>query len=605
MFKIRFLLFLFALTTLSAYGQLPTKYWKIPRSIVDRYFSIHFSSNDLDRITVNERGNSVVYWSQHPSNANINKNFEEYILINENFKILSYSFDSSTKNYIDETLTQRAWLEIPEGVDVPKTVKQTVLWENFSNQLNQPTNRHSPICFKLVHYEIPVRLLSHIKTAKYIDADILKLMRKKNEYGEDVILWPINPEDSKYYKKVQSFLSENKIDYKRVRKMELIGFLTASRSIFVFDPKTKIITSFKVGTDRTGGIWHKKEMKYHDINFGRHVSNHLYNTQKHFNFRVYRPLLETMGFYIGSKGLTVSVREYPKDFLTGKRYLLPGFSAVHQRAGREIAEKNGSHDPGAFWRKHYNTRLAYAIGELSVFAGMAYESAHGQQFLIELDENFHPTGKIYARDLIDCYYFNAFFNHSIGKSHNMGWDSKYIHEQIYVRFGVFKSIWAPSWIFSPAEQEKIKAELSPNILDIPETYDEDYYYRRDTDTEDRNRLEMRMVNKEDIWVKEFYNVFEGLYQTVTGVDINRYKTSLGSGGSTETYITHVYLDNPVLGKIIGVLTGSSGTNPHTIFAHHLSNVPCFQGAEKNERGISCKKILDNIENQLDNLSYLK
>ena len=86
----------------------------------------------------------------------------------------------------------------------------------------------------------------------------------------------------------------------------------------------------------------------------------------------------------------------------GKHYI-PGFSVLHEEEGKHIAKLNGSDDPAEFWKEHYIKPLGRGIAELFAMTGLAYDSPHSQNFLVELDNNFKPTGKIVFRDLGDSY----------------------------------------------------------------------------------------------------------------------------------------------------------------------------------------------------------
>jgi hypothetical protein len=98
----------------------------------------------------------------------------------------------------------------------------------------------------------------------------------------------------------------------------------------------------------------------------------------------------------GETGEGFLIREL--SFLGSGNYYLPAFSLPY--VGREIAEYNGA-EPEAFWKTHYAKVLGRAKAQLLLRYGLQMETPNAQNFLIELDPDLRPTGRIVIRDLSD------------------------------------------------------------------------------------------------------------------------------------------------------------------------------------------------------------
>ena len=127
------------------------------------------------------------------------------------------------------------------------------------------------------------------------------------------------------------------------------------------------------------------------------------------------------------------------------KYYLPGFSALHDVNGRKIAELNGSKDPFAFWTKHYIEATGRALGELAARTGMQLDSPHSQNFLIELDTNYKPTGRIVIRDMAD-FYVHSRYMEAMSPQHLEGYYEKNILNKISASFGPLHGNKFPSWV---------------------------------------------------------------------------------------------------------------------------------------------------------------
>jgi hypothetical protein len=259
--------------------------------------------------------------------------------------------------------------------------------------------------FILENYEIPLRLVDKDVAAR-TDARILNsLIFEKN--GEKYLRWVINPEDTKWYLEVEKWLRGEGLSTNRHKYFE--GYQTASRSYIVVDPKTGVEFSVKVSTDNTGGSWTDKKQEADNTMRTRLIIEYIHEVSRKIGgFKHIILVDEPAGFGIRSIDQGMVVRVYDGLGTNGCTFV-PGFSIMHEKMGTELAKLNGSDDPKDYWNEHYNKPLARAFAEYFAATGMTYTSAHSQNFLVELDQNKKPTGKIVFRDPVGSYISRPFF----------------------------------------------------------------------------------------------------------------------------------------------------------------------------------------------------
>ncbi|MBC7712158.1 MAG: hypothetical protein H7177_02400, partial [Rhizobacter sp.] len=107
------------------------------------------------------------------------------------------------------------------------------------------------------------------------------------------------------------------------------------------------------------------------------------------------------------------------DLPNDTHFYIPAFSIMHEHEGVRIAKLNGSDDVVKFWDKHLVQPLANAMAEYFAVTGAWYDSPHAQNFLIELDSEMKPTGRVVLRDLGDSYLLEDFV-----KNTNFAWIMK-------------------------------------------------------------------------------------------------------------------------------------------------------------------------------------
>ncbi len=320
-----------------------------------------------------------------------------------------------------------------------KQVAQLVHWETKSN------NRYvrSEEEFKIKHFEIPLRLLEKNMSPDAPGQLNQSLFFEKN--GETYVRWIINPEDTRWYLEVEKFLKDNNVD--TTTHEYFLAHLTASRSIILEDPNSGYTFSAKVSTDHTGGKWTEKKMYYKDAVDIRKISD-LVRERVATNYTEnIVPLYEPLLLGIPSLDQGMMIRDLG-ELNEGKVYYLPAFAALAQSVGVDIAKQNGSDKPVAFWNEHYMKSIGKALAQYASAMGATYDSPHSQNFLIELDENMKPTGRIVLRDLADIYLMKEFYT-NINRQDLIESYTKERNVQagrIPVIFGPLQGGHAPSWI---------------------------------------------------------------------------------------------------------------------------------------------------------------
>ena len=281
-----------------------------------------------------------------------------------------------------------------------KSVEEFVEWEVESNAVS--TKEAETI--QVEHFEIP---LSEVEKdlAPYLPPEVSDaLVFEKN--GKQFVRWLINPDDSKWHLEMAKYLESKGLDSTHYKYFT--GNRTASRSVILTDPRTKYSFSVKASTNSTGGHWTDKRQEFDDSFDIRFMNDFINQMNKVKKLDDVVTFLEPAAFGIRSVNQGIVVRLIDQ-MASGKKYYLPGFSALHSEEGARIAKLNGSDDPGQFWNEHYMKPLGKALAQLTAIVGIQYDSPHSQNFLIELDDKLKPTGKIALRDFGDIYVQEEFF----------------------------------------------------------------------------------------------------------------------------------------------------------------------------------------------------
>lgn len=284
---------------------------------------------------------------------------------------------------------------------ISSSSQQLVDWETKANNIAVRSNE----VFRVEHYEIPLKYLQS-DFDESLDPDVKKsLIFTKN--GEQYVRWPINPEDTTWHLEIKKFLEDHSVESEPKKFFD--GYLTASRSMIMVNPTNGATFSLKVSTDKTGGKWSSKKLIWADAQQVRRISKYVKGTVPQMQTEHLVIMDEPLALGLTDKNidqalLVRSLNDLPED----GHYYIPGFAIFHEKEGPRIAKLNGSTNPVEFWTKHLVDPLANAMAEYFAVTGSWYDSPHAQNFLVELDREMKPTGKIVLRDLGDAYLFEDF-----------------------------------------------------------------------------------------------------------------------------------------------------------------------------------------------------
>ena len=321
---------------------------------------------------------------------------------------------------------------------ISNNTQQLVTWETKANAVSTRSNE----VIRVEHYEIPLRLLQ-ADFDETLEPEIKSsIIFKKN--GEQYVRWLINPEDSKWHLEVKAFLQKNNLD--STPKKFFDGYLTASRSMILVNPDNGATFSLKVSTNLTGGKWSDKQQTWKDAQQVRRMNKYVKATlpKMHTEHLVIMDEPLAMGIKELDQGMIMrSLNDLPND----THYYIPAFSIMHEKEGVRIAKLNGATDPVKFWDQHLVQPLANAMAEYFAVTGAWYDSPHAQNFLVELDQDMKPTGRMVLRDLGDSYLLKDFVENT-----NFAWimkdweEGKVVSGQMHTGIGFLHGNESDSWL---------------------------------------------------------------------------------------------------------------------------------------------------------------
>ncbi|NUN04837.1 MAG: hypothetical protein HUU57_03650 [Bdellovibrio sp.] len=297
------------------------------------------------------------------------------------------------------------------------------------------------------HFNIPLELVDTDFAARFSEEYRKHFIFER--HGKKFIRWILNPEDTKWGEEVAVyFVKEHNI--KLERKFYFKGYKTASRSYIVEDPQKKIQFSVKSSTNNTGGQWADKKQPVGEAIDSRLNADILYEIQQKRPFEHAIVMDEPAILKLPAIDQAVVIRDLSglNDAKSGMIYL-PGFAVLHETAGALIAKANGSNNPYSFWTTHYIKAVARAMGEFGARTGMQFDSPHSQNFLVELDANYRPTGRIVLRDLADFFVNKRIMRalHSNAKYYFANFtQTENVRDNILAGFGPLHGNHPPSWI---------------------------------------------------------------------------------------------------------------------------------------------------------------
>jgi hypothetical protein len=290
---------------------------------------------------------------------------------------------------------EHLFLQGPPPIALPESAQQFVDWETLKNKASQRSNKP----FWIQHLEIPLKSLKEFKL-DMLDPEIYKSMVFTKD-GIDYVRWILNPEDTKHGVELREKLSRQGISFREGQ--HFIGYLTASRSCIVQDPVSGVVFSIKASTNETGGKWKNKKHPAIEAEAAVMMTDYLNKNEQDKKSDVLRFVPEPLAFTFDGADQAISIRQYSHfNDPTQEFRLIPFFTAVHETEGKRLAEINGSSNPLQFWADHLVTPAGTAIAEFVMRYGLILNSPHPQNFLIEVDRNNKPTGRIFFRDTADA-----------------------------------------------------------------------------------------------------------------------------------------------------------------------------------------------------------
>lgn len=353
-----------------------------------------------------------------------------------------------------------------------KAIKKLVQYETGANAASTRTSA----MIMLPHVEIPIEMVG-LDFAERLDPKIAKsLVIEKN--GKKYVRWILNPEDTKWGKELLAHFATKGLVLDVQYHFQ--GYQTASRSYITEDPTTGAEFSVKSSTDVTGGAWRDKKQPVGEAVDGRLTSDFMFEQNQKRPFENFTVMDEPAILKLDAIDQAVVIRDLgPIKNPRNKTFLVPGFSVLHEDLGKQIALQNGSADPQAFWTEHYIKVAGRALGELAARTGIQFDSPHSQNFLVELDANYRPTGKLVLRDMSDLYLDVTYLNALLGEKNKLvenftQTDNK--HDYIAAGFGPLHGNKSPSWVST--------AQYSA-------------------------------------WKDVFFNEFDSTFKTISGYDLNK------------------------------------------------------------------------------------
>jgi hypothetical protein len=440
--------------------------------------------------------------------------------------------------------------------------RQLMNWEYYFNTVakDRLVSRPSfhPQYFLIPQSEVQMhrpRQQLHQQKELVRDSLIENLVAEKKE-GKEFVRWFINPEDSHYHPLLTKYLAQKGLDSKLYNyprndfeNLEL-GHKSASRSSFIYPENSNgQAVSFKTSTNRTGGLWYlDKELRSLDIADSMTATEISEQVSERLNLGNIVLAKEPLAMLIKAQDIDQAVvfRSYG-DFSQNGNHLLPGFSALHETEGKDLALHNAvdpeSTNTANYWRKHYAAPLGRALADFIFTHHLNPTSIHSQQVLIELDPNYLPTGKIVMRDFNDSALLKPLWKEEKDQELVNNWsETKANH--LHLLFRIFHGSAVPSWIHE-VEGEK------------------------------------------DRWVDTYFENFENRFAHLLNISVDQ-------------------LREKGLVKLDRAKDMKSWDLSHPVFKKWIAAQECFKGREKTSYGLNCEDVLDCFrgENQYSRHRFL-
>ncbi|MFZ4715621.1 MAG: hypothetical protein ACOYL6_18000 [Bacteriovoracaceae bacterium] len=359
------------------------------------------------------------------------------------------------------------------GKGLPKNVLKWIEWETKANSAGIRSMEE----ISLKHFEIP---LSKIKSVigKNLDPQVYQsLIFEKN--GESYVRWIINPEDTEWAGDLGAHLRSLGLDSTHYTYFK--GYLTASRSMVIYDEVLDVFFSAKVSTNKTGGKWQNKKLSAKQAMQSAVVNTEMVEIEEKIGFVNTKFMHEPLSFAMEEidQGMVIRSLDIFKD--NPSKYYLPGFSAVHPVVGKSIAELNGSDNPAKYWLNNGVKLHARSNAEFVAVTGRNPEAGHWQNHLFELDENFKSTGYAVFRDFSDSEILKNIHEHFSNQESLNWWPENHVKSTMSIPAGPVRGNKAPPWL----------------------PWDSDTYGK------------MTMQD----WLSQYFDVFNNEFSRITGVPL--------------------------------------------------------------------------------------
>jgi hypothetical protein len=269
-------------------------------------------------------------------------------------------------------------------------LSEFIKWENTFNHAVQKST--DPV--RLRHYNVPIRLVTEdMNEALESFGPTRRAMVFKKD-GEEYVRWVINPTDESQHLDIAKLLKSNNLD--SATHEYFWGWSTASRSYVVKDPGTGYVFSLKTSTMNPGGDFRAKRLQRAEVEIMRATSDYAQNWLTGPGFRHLVLQEEAWGAFVTSQNIGLLARSLG-DLTTCKKRLLPMFSAFYPGIENEIPMSSQPE----FIKQHVYGSFGRASAEFFATLGLVVTSSHTQNFLLELNLDGTPTGRVVYRDFAD------------------------------------------------------------------------------------------------------------------------------------------------------------------------------------------------------------
>ncbi|MBY0316658.1 MAG: hypothetical protein K2Q26_14130 [Bdellovibrionales bacterium] len=280
---------------------------------------------------------------------------------------------------------------VVQELHLKNPIPQLLLWEQTANlpEFHKPTE---PVMIESA--EAP-RQAVDIKWAG--SEDLRASIEGYFKISRDAYLWPQHP-----------YNDESRVPFYGLPESHPRPvYFSASRSLFFWVESQ--LFSYRTPTNFPHrGIEQPSKADLRDIvKVATERTKHIQTMdQKLGKPKTFQILFDVLSLIEKETGNGISVRDLTP--LQDGNYYLPGFAIPY--FGKTLAERHGENFD-IFWKKHYAEPVGRVKALLLLRYGLQMATPNSQNFLIQLDSNLHPTGKIYIRDLTDADFVSEISEH--------------------------------------------------------------------------------------------------------------------------------------------------------------------------------------------------